>query len=170
MAQSNPGASRGTLVVCAFLVLASVLAAFAVWYQWQQTRQCLGFFGPEVATAIQSSPIVEIWQLESDGTRFWRSHAQDISQAPGLVHLRRGLIEDGNYSWEDGQSRPAPERLPPEAWDIALSFSGGGAAPVVLAVDLDAPGSLTVVGRPGRVAMGRLHAGLGKWVRTTVRP
>lgn len=156
-------------MVCVFLVLALGLAGFAVWFQWSQTNRCLGFFGADIAAAIQSSQKVEIWHLESDGTRLWRTRSQDVSQAPGLVHLRRGLIEDGNYSWEDGAGGQAPSRLPFHAWDFALAFFSDDGTPVVLAVDLDSPGSLTVLGRPGRVTLGRLRLGLAKWVTATVQ-
>jgi hypothetical protein len=171
VAQGNPGVSRGTAVVFAFLLLASALGAFAVWFQWEQTRRCLDFFGPEIAAAIQSSPTVEIWHLGSDGSRVWQTVAHDVSKAPGLVHLRRGLIEDVNYAWDDPASGPPGDRrLPAASWDIALVFSGSGSSPVMLAVALDSPGALTVVGRPGRVTLGRLGAGLAKWVRATSRP
>jgi hypothetical protein len=171
LAQGNPGVSRGTIVVFGFLILAAALGAFAVWFQWEQTRRCLAFFGPDVAAAIQSSPTVEIWQLESDGSRIWRMGAHDASQAPGLVHLRRGLIEDVNYAWNEPARGPLGDRrLPGRSWDVALVFSDSGRSPIVLAVDLDSPGSLTVVGRPGRVTLGRLGNGLAKWIRATSRP
>lgn len=171
MAEGNPGLSRGTVVVFVFLLLAAGLGAFAVWFQWEQTRRCLTFFGPEVAAAIQSSPTVDIWYLESDGLRVWRRASEDVSDAPGLVHLRRGLIEDVNYDWNDSATEvPSGRRLPAGSWDVALTFSGSGGSPVILVVDLDAPGSLAVVGRPGRVALGRLGVGLAKWVRATTRP
>jgi hypothetical protein len=170
-AEGNPGVSRGTVVVFGFLLLAAALGAFAVWFQWEQTRRCLAFFGSEVATTIQSAPTVEVWHLDSDGSRVWRTGTQDVSRAPGLVHLRRGLIEDVNYTWSDpARTEPGDRRLPSTQWDVALAFSDSGDSPVVLAIDFDAPGSLAVVGRPGRVTLGRLRAGLAKWVRATIRP
>lgn len=170
-AQGNPGLSRGTIVVFTVVLLAAGLGAFAVWFQWEQTRRCLAFFGPEVAAAIQSSPTVEIWHLDSDGARIWRAGAQDASRAPGLVHLRRGLLEDVNYAWIDFAGSPSGVgRFPAASWDVALAFCESGKSPVILAVDLDSPGSLAVVGRPGRVTLGRLGPGLAKWVRATSRP
>lgn len=152
------------------VLVASALGAFAVWFQWRQTRRCLGFFGPEVAAAIQSTPTVELWGLASEGSRIFQTSILDVSQAPGLVHLRRGLIEDVNYDWSEGDPAGPPDRLPSADWDVAIAFHHpGGREPqtAVLAIDLDAPGSLTVVGRPGRVPLGRLRAGLAKWVETT---
>jgi hypothetical protein len=164
------------VVVVTVVLMAVALGAFAVWFQWGQTRRCLRFLGPEVAGTIQSAPAVEIWDLGSDGERIWRTTSLDASHAPGLVHLRRGLIEDVNYDWDAGDHAGAAVPLRSAAWDVAIVFHGPGpgANPgasaqqtVVLAVDLDPPGSLTVVGRPGRVTLGRLRSGLAKWVEAT---
>jgi hypothetical protein len=178
-------------VVVGVLLVAAALGAFAVWFQWGQTRRCLGFFGPEITRQIQSAAGVELWWLEagSAGPRVIRR--QDVSRAAGLVHLRRGLIEDRNYAWpvENG-ARPEEhaagrDRLPATAWDVALAFYPGGVAEAaldgpaispaasppaaVVAIDLDEPGSLTVVGRPGRVTLGRLGPGLRRWVEATAK-
>jgi hypothetical protein len=173
-------------VVVGVLLLAAALGAFAVWFQWGQTRRCLGFFGPEITRQIQSAAGVELWWLEpgSAGPRVIRR--QDVSRAAGLVHLRRGLIEDRNYVWLEANGAWPEEyvagrdRLPTTAWDVALAFYPGGvaeAAPdgpdssptAVVAIDLDEPGSLTVVGRPGRVTLGRLGPGLRRWVEATAK-
>jgi len=172
VAQSNlfrPPSGRGTVVVVAVLLMASALGMFAVWFQWEQTRRCLGFFGPEVAGIIQTSPTVEIWSLASDGGKISSQTTLDVSQAAGLVHLRRGLIEDVNYDWQTGARPQGAGPLPSDAWDVAIAFIPGHdqKQTVVLAFDLDAPGSLTVVGRPGRVTLGRLRSGLARWVEAT---
>jgi len=166
-------------VVVGVLLLAAALGAFAVWFQWGQTRRCLGFFGPEITRQIQAAAGVELWWLEagSAGPRLIRR--QDVSRAAGLVHLRRGLIEDRNYAWPE-EYVAGRDRLPPTAWDVALAFYPGGvteAAPdgpaitpaAVVAIDLDEPGTLTVVGRPGRVTLGRLGPGLRRWVEATAK-
>jgi len=189
---AGSGPATGTAVVVGVLLLATALGGFAVWFQWGQTRRCLCFFGPEITRQIQSAAGVELWWLEpgSAGPRLIRR--QDVSRAAGLVHLRRGLIEDRNYVWPDEfgpeeQGSPATDRdrLPPAAWDVALAFYPGGVAgadparpavspaavspPAVVAIDLDEPASLTVVGRPGRVALGRLGPGLRRWVEATTK-
>ena len=158
----------GTTLVIGLLTLAVALAAFAVWFQWNQTRQCLGFYGAEAARSIQGAPRVELWQLAVDPVtgRLVAIDRRDVSRAPGLVHLRRGLVEDANFTWPtpDGNRRPA------DAWDHALAFfdSADSQRPTTLvAIDLDAEGWLTVAGRPGRVALGRLHKGLRTWIEAT---
>jgi hypothetical protein len=147
-------------------------------YQREQTRRCLAFYGTEVARMVASAPVVEVMALGAGAEpgalvavdRF------DVSRAPGLVHLRRGLVEDANFRW----SSPAVAgsgRLPATAWDRALVFSdpAAGRAPVILVVDLatatgsaggsnDDGGNLAVVGRPGRIRLGRIARGLDTWL------
>jgi len=159
-----PAGVPGGLIVMTLLLLAIGLGVFAVWFQRDQTRRCLAFYGPEAARRIQSAPRVELWQLENGDDGLRAVARRDVSQAPGLVHLRRGLIEDFNYAWQqpqDGGSEP----LPGQAWDRALVFHDGLAAEgTVVAFDLDDAGAVTVVGRPGRVGLGRLRAGLATWL------
>ncbi|MDA0254790.1 MAG: hypothetical protein O3C39_09480 [Planctomycetota bacterium] len=160
----QPAGVPGGLIVMALLLLAIGLGVFAVWFQRDQTRRCLAFYGPEAARRIQSAPRVELWQLEARGEGVRAVARRDVSRGPGLVHLRRGLIEDFNYAWEqpgEGAARP----LAGEAWDRALVFHDGRAATgTIVAFDLDDAGAATVVGRPGRVGLGRLRAGLAAWL------
>ncbi len=168
-AVANKGGA-GTALVVGLLALAVALALFAVWFQWNQTRRCLGFYGPEAARSIQGATRVELWRLAVDPAtgRLVAADRRDVSQAPGLVHLRRGLVEDANFAW------PAPDgnRRPSGDWDHALAFSrpeDRQRPPTVVAIDLDGDGWLTVVGRPGRVSLGRLGKGLRTWIEATTR-
>jgi hypothetical protein len=171
----NAGRRRpGSLIVVGILAMAAGLAAFAVWFQWNQTRRCLRFFGPQIATAIQTGSRVEVWRLSSDGTegRAIAISRADVSKARGLVHLRHGLVEDSNYAWS---ALPAGRR-PTGSWDLALAFyeatpstRGEASQPTaVLAFDLEGDGAVTVVGRPGSVALGRLGPGLRDWMAATL--
>lgn len=158
------------------LVLAGIgLAGFAVWFQWGQTRRCLAFFGPVAARRIQAAPRVELWSLVADGATVRASSRLDVSRAPGLVHLRRGLIEDVNYRWKADDARTAVP-LPAAAWDMAIAFfaaAEGDDAVTVVAFDLDGPDDsgrepvATVVGRAGRVVLGPLAPGLKRWIEAT---
>jgi hypothetical protein len=101
---------------------------------------------------------------------------QDITNAKGLVHLRRGLVEDANFQWIE-RGRLGPEPLPDTAWDIALVFHDSDSlksAPkhAVIAIDFGEnpqEANLTVVGRPGRVALGKMAKGLRTWVESTAK-
>lgn len=162
---SAPGASGAGLVI-GLLLLGIAAGALAIAFQRGQTRRCLAFYGPGIARRVSSAPLVEAWWLEpGDAPGVLRAvERRDVSQAPGLVHLRRGLVEDANFRWTD--AGPAADRLPPGHWDVALVFSDpahpGEAARLV--IDLDDDGALAVVGRPGRIGLGRIGAGLAKWL------
>lgn len=184
----RPGAAIGTRLVLGLVLLALGLAAFAVWFQWGQTRRSLYFYGPAAARSIQAAPRVELWSLAAERGQVRAISRLDISRAPGLVHLRRGLIEDVNFSWtvslhedsqkdadagSDGGGDPADGRagrLPLQAWDEAIAFFEAADAPTaaaVVAFDLDEPGFATVVGRPGRIRLGPIAPGLRKWIAAT---
>ena len=164
-----PGGS-GSALVLGLLLLGLVAAVTGIWFQWGQTRRCLDFYGPRVAKLIAEAPRVELWTLEpgSSPRRMRAVARQDVSQAPGLVHLRRGLVEDANFRWEAGDDRGAP--LPAAAWDSALVFAtpeDEESTAAVLAIDFaEGGGALTVVGQAGRIGLGRLERGLQKWLET----
>ena len=150
------------------LVLGIALACFAWWFQWRQTRRCLALYGSAAARAIAVAPRVELWELGPRTGGLAVVGRRDISRAAGLVHLRRGLVEDANFDWSRGRDAG---RLPLEAWDCGLAFFSSPEASqptAILAIDFAAAGgSMTVVGRPGRVGLGRLERGLGKWIEAT---
>ena len=172
------GPSRGTWLVAALLLLGLAAAITGIWFQWQQTRRCLEFYGPAAARRIAAAPTVELLLMQpgAEPGRLVARSRIDISKAPGLVHLRRGLVEDANFNWQGTDARAsgagaggaAPERLPHDAWDVALVFSEP-LGRTTLVIDLDpSRGSLAAVGQPGRIGLGRIGPGLEKWVRSTV--
>ena len=171
LSQRSPaGAPRssGSRVVVGLLAMGCALAAFALAFQRRQTDGCLGFYGSAVARAITVAPHVEVWHLAAGSTpgRPVAVDRCDVSGAPGLVHLRRGLVEDANFDWRP----PAQQRLPAEQWAAAIVFSPApGARPAAMLAIGFAPegGALCVVGQPGRVGLGRLERGLRKWVEAT---
>ena len=185
----------GTWLVAGLLALGVAAAVTGIWFQRHQTRRCLAFYGTAAARRITTSPRVELWLVgpaEATGSRRLAVLGRtDVSQAPGLVHLRRGLVEDANFSWEwprgewprgeaaaaDGAAAP----LPLESWDVVLVFRGtalqsrphagrdGDDEVSMLAFDLDPTGgAVTVVGQPGRVGLGRIGPGLAKWIGATL--
>lgn len=173
---ARPVAS-GIVLVMGLLALALGLAAFAVWFQWQQTRRCLDFYGVAAARAIQAADRVELWERvppSADGPATVRR--LDVTGVRGLVHLRRGLVEDANLDWTTGRADDAAgagvddEALAdPVLADLALAFFADvdAASPdAVLMIDRAAgvSGMLTVQGQPGEVGLGRLRAGLDAWL------
>jgi len=161
-------AGRGRSLVVGLVLLGLAAAATGIWFQWNQTRRCLGFYGAAVARLITTAPRVELvtFSAERSPGRLAAATRRDISAARGLVHVRRGLVEDANFDWgQEGDD--AAERLPDAAWDVAIVFSDPAAAGATAALVIDFDdrgGSLAVVGRPGRVGLGRIERGLRKWV------
>jgi len=196
-ANATPGG--GTRLVVGLLALATALAMFAVWFQWRQTRRCLEFYGAEQARRIQSSPRVELWLLANGGVNgreppdgldgkahcgsperleLRPSRRLDVSRAKGLVHLRRGLVEDANFVWKGVDSGTSDG-----CWDVALAFFDSEAAAVPECVVLvafappavdggpgsaAAPGRLAILGRPATLPLGRIEAGLRTWINATL--
>lgn len=159
----------GTLLVVSLLALGLAAAVLAIGYQRLQTRRCLDFYGVAAARRVSKAPRVELWTLAPGGLpgRLMATARRDISAAKGIVHLRRGLVEDAGFRWD---AHAPAGRLPDETWDYALVFSDPdeeGRTAVV--VDLDASGGwLTVAGQPGRAGLARLRAGLAAWISATV--
>lgn len=151
------------------ILLATALAVFAVWFQWGQTRRCLRFYGSESAHRIQLAPRVELWRLGRDdgAVRPGPEARSDVSAARGLVHLRRGLVEDANFAWD----RPAADR-DADPWALAFFDHVADSEPgTILLIRLDeGGGTLEVVGRPGALDLGRLAAGLRTWLGDVSRP
>ncbi len=165
----------GGLLVMALLLLGLTAASVAIAFQRGQTQRCLDFYGTEAATAISRAPHVELWQLtEVDGLPT-ATRRVDISEAKGLVHLRRGLVEDANFDWEAAPA--AGPTLPAGAWDWLMVFADSSAAAesdgLRLVLDLGDEGQggwISVVGLGGRVGVGRLGPGLATWISDTVAP
>ncbi len=158
--------SRGRSLVVGLVLLGLIAAATGIAYQRWQTRRCLDFYGPEVARLVASAPRVELLTLAPGAGpgRLVATMVRDVTNAKGLVHLRRGLVEDANFAWVDSAG---PARRPDGAWDLALVFSDPKvpAARATLVIDLDEQtGSVAVLGKPGRVGLGRIGRGLAKWV------
>ena len=167
------------MLVIGLLALGLLAAGIGVWFQWQQTRRCLAFYGTRATEQISKSPFVELWQLKplSGGRHTGRLEAvlvEDITEAKGLVHLRRGLVEDANFQWLEGNTERAP--LADAAWDLALVFfdskQNNESKRTVVVIDFgenSKKANLTVVGRPGRVALGKMGKGLKTWVESTAK-
>ena len=156
----------GSLLVLAILLFGVGAAIVAISYQRTQTQNCLEFYGPKVSRHITKAPVVELWKLSLDHSAHHLLATQkcEITNTQGIVHLRRGFVEDAGFRW--GVIGP-PERLPMEIWDYAFVFSDPKLdEQIAVVVNLDAQGGwMAVVGQPGRVALGRLGKGLQDWIQ-----
>lgn len=181
------GTARGTWLVVGLVLLGVAAAVTGVWFQRAQTRRCLEFYGPAEARRIAAAPTVELLLVQvlppgKTPRSLTAVRRIDVSKAAGLVHLRRGLVEDANFRWAGEGTQTAgslQKRLPPESWDVAFVFADddggrpgtrtGASDRTTIVLDLDpAGGHLAVVGKPGRIGLGRIGPGLDKWIRSTL--
>lgn len=157
----------GSLLVVGLVILGLGAATVAIGYQRNQTRRCLAFYGSEAARRVVTAPQVELWRVAAAGSpgRLVARDRLDVSGAKGIVHLRRGLVEDAGFRWA---AAGPPTALPAESWDYALVFTDADGNQTAVVVDLDPTGGwLTVAGRGGRAALGRLGEGLKSWIEAT---
>lgn len=179
--------SVGRMAVVLMVGLGGGLALFGILFQRGQTIRCLRFLGPIAARRVAKADHVELLRLQPSAAegRLVAVERWDITRARGLVHLRRGLVEDANYSWEVRDDGDGRARLAPAAWEWGIAFADspsavddGGATIVVFTGGRAAgggkgnggenrseePGWITVVGSPGRVRLGRIERGLRVWI------
>ena len=96
----------GRWLTLAIGVICIALALVALWRRSRDTSRIREFWGANNARLIQHAPKVAL-RVENDKEtvtsdapslddgRAWR----DISQAPGLVHLRATLVDDRYFRW-----------------------------------------------------------------------
>lgn len=175
VADASPSGRTGGLIVMLLLMVGLTAATVAVSFQRGQTRRCLALYGPAAASEISRAAHVELWRLTAVAGRLTAVERREISQARGLVHLRRGLVEDANFEWGD-EAGPAPDAIATAViWQWAIVFAdtadaaaNGPATRLVLDLGTaDRPGLAAVVGQPGRVRLGRIADGLRDWISAT---
>jgi hypothetical protein len=141
--------SSGKLVILGILTVALASAAASWWFRYKATSQAVKFWGPTSARLIRDAPKVELYRWSSLPASAFRSsfsrsylesaNGRDLSNTPGLTHLRNALLEDRSYRW------PA-EPMTPDGWGWVLVFrevAPGKAAILFFSRDWK------FVGRPG---------------------
>ena len=115
----------GKLVIFGIVGVALGAAGTSWWFRYVSTNSAARFWGEKNVRLIRDAPIVELYfwdrlpdaafnssfkevSVESAGGR-------DISQLPGLTHLRNALLEDRSFRW------PAEQALP-GSWGWVLLF------------------------------------------------
>lgn len=122
---------RGNLVVLAIVLLAVLLAGFAVWWNVESGRRTLEFWGTDAGqriiapdahvellwlTAVEGNYAPEL--LAVGGRRYAIAATADVSQARGLVHARHALLNDPSFDW---QATPDPAA----DYTLAVRFRDG---------------------------------------------
>jgi hypothetical protein len=133
---------RGTLVVCAMILLGLALAGLSLGVRYRSGDRALEFWTTPVALQISQAPQAELWKLSReqpadelrppfmhDGQTWQVSAAWDLPNATGFSHARHALLEDASFEFS-----PEPESEP--HWQYAVRLSGQG-EPTILLFDLD---------------------------------
>lgn len=168
---SEPKLVEGKYAIIAVLVIGLAGAAGGWLYRSQLQRRAIMLFGTEAAELIQQSQRVELLKLrpfdEADessaepplsaaGTKRAIAGRRDISQTPGLIHLRHSLISDNSFHW----SAPLDNCRP--RWPYALRFASGRRSATLL-LDLDCRQAL-LVERTARVSIEPMAKGLAAFI------
>jgi len=135
---------RSKLAILLMVLLACGLGLTSVVYHHWASHGVLAWWGGDMARLIADAPRVEALRLEPlekpdsaatadtlvvDGRQYAVAQRKDVTTAIGLDHLRRGLLDDANFSWS------APSPATPVRWSDALVFSDG-ARRIVVVFDL----------------------------------
>jgi hypothetical protein len=99
----------GKRLILGVLVIGLAAAAASWWFRYSATHRAAEFWGPQAATLIRDAAHVT---LRSDASS---DDPRDISNAPGLTHLRAALLEDSSFDWSAAGS-------PDTNWDSSLVF------------------------------------------------
>ncbi|MBC7856776.1 MAG: hypothetical protein IAF94_25380 [Pirellulaceae bacterium] len=131
--------SSGKLVVLSIFAVALLMAAFAWWWNRQQGRRAMEFWGRDSALAIRDGKVVELVKLRMKSGRlvdleaFDIVESKDISQAQGLLHARYSLLQDASFDWEAnplGHSQLEPKDV------LAVRFSRHDVTTTIVFMDM----------------------------------
>src|SRR5262245_5327090 len=104
---SRGSAVSGKLVIISILFVAIVAAGVSWAFRVYATHRAAGFWGPQAAWLIRSSQTAKLSRIDrsSDGTIRIKT-TRDVSNAPGITHLRNALLEDKSFEWSPGNTAP----------------------------------------------------------------
>jgi hypothetical protein len=116
--------------VAGIFLVAAVAAAASLWYLSRQSQRSLAWWGPEAAERMLHAPRVLLLRLgeqaDLETLDLEAAESRDISSAPGLSNVRRGLVSDGSFDWQAALGDPPPR------WLYALQFDDGQRSTTVL--------------------------------------
>ena len=141
--------NRGKLVILAIIALACAATAGALFVHRERARRPLEFWGSPTTLLIARAPMVEVLRLRSaerpsdaalpgftiDGDRWIVEKRQRCDGGRGLSNIRRALLEDGSFDWNEPAASFSPE------WRHGLGFIDGDNR-VTLLFSLDCPRSI----------------------------
>jgi hypothetical protein len=135
---------RGQIVIAAIFLAAIVAGAVAIVYHRGRAARPLELWGRDAALRIVQAPRVAALKLapddsapdaagiaagesiEVDGRRYLVRQRREITGARGLVNIRRALVDDATFDWQDVGDDCLPD------WSDALEFSDDSGRVIVL--------------------------------------
>jgi hypothetical protein len=99
----------GKTVIAIVLAICMILVGFAFVQRSSQTHRIRGLFTAEGARLIQRSDQVWIAYGTDVNDQTMEFRWREISQAPGLIHLRATLVDDLYFQWStlsDAEAQP----------------------------------------------------------------
>lgn len=122
----------GTKLVAGLGILALALGVGSWWYRFESAHRSTGFWGPTAAELIARPSQVSAMTLVSateetargeaellvvDDKQFVQLNAHEVTDVPGMVHLRNSLLTDSNYDWN--------LEVKPPRWRYGLLLNNG---------------------------------------------
>ncbi len=152
---------RGKYVILLIGTLAIAAASFTVWFNVRQSARMIATWSRPTAELILNSPQAEILELVKFGNSldplsdptteekvvragansFYVVSRKDVVRARGFLNLRRALIEDRAFQWDETQKAQPPEN----DTQFGLEFRDGEKH-ATLVIDLNS-GHVWLVGR-----------------------
>ena len=132
----------GTKLVAGIACLALVLGVISWLYRFDSAHRSTEFWGPVAAELIAKPSTVTAMRLVPAGAaegdagelpverltlgdvEYVLVDVHDVTEVPGIVHLRNSLLSDRNYDWQVEVAAPS--------WRWGLRLTEGGQAAAIL--------------------------------------
>ena len=125
---------QGKTIILLAAAIGLGLGALSVVYHHSLGRRAIAWWGPAGMELIAYAPRVDALKISPmqgdakadgesvtiDSQKYRVERRQDVSQWPGIDHVRHGLLQDVNFNW-DSKSRRSNEIN----WKYALEFIDG---------------------------------------------
>lgn len=131
----------GTKLVAGLAFLALALGVVSWWYRFEAAHRSTEFWGPTAAeliarpSQVTASTLVPLTDDSSNShqeilsvgqRRFLVTDVHEVTDVPGMVHLRNSLLTDSNYDWTTEVKTPRWRwclRFANEGQEVRLLFS-----------------------------------------------
>jgi hypothetical protein len=135
--------NRGTLLVILMLAAGLAAAVGAIWHQYRQTHEPLVLWGSEMARLIDRADFVMLTDFRHGDPRKIAENPASrgelrvvISDARGMVHFRRSLLEKSSFELDD-EGRVQRSNGKVFKLQYAVSFTDDRDRAEMLGFDLD---------------------------------